>query len=527
MKKNVHWKVRRTGICLMTALFLTSVPVCVRADEASSDYVQGYETEENSLKLYLDNIHKGKVLEASAFTVSFGGIEVPVTEVADSKETAVSWYCLVDVSGSVSADQFTQETEALKAISEKMSDGDSMVIGTLGNSVTATEILTEKAAAGEAIEALEVGHEDTNLYAGIVNSLQQMEQMTSLNRKKCLVILSDGEDDQKTGFTKDEAYEAVKNSLIPVYTLAALPAQYSKEQNEFGKELGSFARMSAGGQDFMPVEDGTDGTDVGNAIVEDMRQGLILTLDISAAAEQTGQKDELLVRISFQAEDGSVREDTCYVYADDLVYPEQEESEPNPEPELDPESDSESAPGPEAEAESEPENGWMAAAGAFLVLVLVLGAVIIFRKKKAQAPEDAEKKEAEDENSGTENQPSPLYVETPKMEETESVTVLHPVDFAAIGYETVNFSLELEENRIYTLGRNSRAELILNPEDRKLSGIHCKVRWRNGVLDIWDAESTNGTFVNGVPIQKLGMATVENGQTVRLGSYEYRVITER
>lgn len=294
-EEKVRWKIRRTGICLASVLFLTSVPVCVRAEEASSDYVQGYETEENSLKLYIER-----------------------------------------------------------------------------------------------------------------DSLQKMEQMTSLNRKKCPVILSDGEDDQKTGFTKDEAYEAIKNSSIPVYTLAALPVQYSKEQNEFGKELGSFARMSAGGQDFMPVEDGTDGTYVGNGIVEDMRQGLILTLDISDAAKQAGQKD-------------------------DLIGPEQE----NPEP------DSESEPNPEPEPDPEP--------------------------------------------------------------------VLHPVDFAAIRYAEVNFSLELEENRIYMLGHDSRAELILTPEDKKLSGIHCKVRWRNGTLDIWDAESTNGTFVNGVSIRKLDMATVENG----------------
>lgn len=521
MKKKIRWKIRRTGICLASVLFLTSVPTCVRAEEASSDYVQGYETEENSLKLYIDNVDGGEIPEASAFTVKFGGTLVPVTDVADSREAAVSWYCLVDVSGSVNADQFAQETEALRAIGEKMSRGDSMVIGTLGNSVTATELLTDKEAVGEAIEALEVGHEDTNLYAGIVGSLQKMEQMTSLNRKKCLVLLSDGEDEQKTGFTKDEAYEAIKNSSIPVYTLAALPVPYSKEQNEFGKELGSFARMSAGGQDFMPVEDGTDGTYVGNAIVEDMRQGLILTLDISDAVKQAGQKDELLLRISFQAEDGSVREDTCYVYADDLIYPE-------------PESKSESEQKPESEAkpepESEPENGRMMIAGVLVVLVLVLGAVLtIIRKKNAPASEDAKKEpEKREEDSGAGNQPpEPLYVEKPELEETESVPVLHPVDFAAIGYAEVNFSLELEENRIYTLGRNSRAELILNPEDKKLSGIHCKVRWRNGALDIWDTESTNGTFVNGVSIRKLGMATVENGQTVRLGSYEYRVITER
>lgn len=515
MKKKEWRRLQRAAACFMAVSLFAVLSGSVHAENKSSDYLQGYETEENLMRLYISNVNDGSVPEAAAFTATLGGEDVPVMDVSDCGQTAITWYCLADVSGSISADQFAQEKEALQAICEHMSDGDSMVVGTLGNSVDTTELLTDKTAALEAIEALEVGHEDTNLYAGIVNSLQVMEQASgSLNRKKCLVILSDGEDDQKTGIRQEEANEAVKNSSVPVYTLAALPEGPSDEQTEFGKMLGSFARLSAGGRHFTPVLDGINGADAGQEMVEDMKRGLILTLDTSKLTSRTEGRDELLLRVFFHRADGSVLEDTCYVYAADLIRSEiEEEPEQTPEPIPEP----------------VPEQGknWIIPAGiAALFLVLATALFLFVRKKKPMADHEAAIDIPEEEKAD-ETPLEPDYVEKPKIQKSDSALVLHTVDFAAIGYEAVYFSIQMEEDRIYTLGRNSKADIIFNPEDKKLSGIHCRVRWRNKALDIWDEESTNGTFVNGVPIRKLGMATVENGQMVRLGSYEYRVITER
>lgn len=526
--------------CVLSAILLfvcSSVPSY--GAELSSEYLQGYETAEDSLTVYLDNISVGVLPGVSDFTAVLGGTEVAVTEIEDSYRTPITWYCLVDVSGSIKEDQFAQETDALRAICENLSEGDSMVIGTLGNDLNMTEPLSDRDEIQSVIDGLETGREDTNLYAAIVNSLRTMESMTSLNAKKCLVILSDGEDYQKTGYTREEAYEAVKNSSIPIYTLAALPGRPSEEELGFGKELGSFARMSPGGRDFMPVEDGMEGADVGRSIVEDMRQGLILTLDTSALVEQAGQKDELLLRLSFHGKDGSMREDTCYVYADDLVFSPFETAEETAAiTESQPETSEEATDEAEPQGQASGFPVGIAAAAALAVILLLEGFLVVKKKEKdsggkaEEAAAPGEEGLADDEkrmmDSGEQKESEKsLHDTTSPTEENRQTAVppvLHRIEFAAIGYEWVHFVVEIEEERIYTLGRNSKSDLILNPEDKKLSSIHCRIRWRNGALDVWDAGSTNGTYYNGVSVQNVGMAVVEHDQTLRMGSYEYRIM---
>ena len=73
------------------------------------------------------------------------------------------------------------------------------------------------------------------------------------------------------------------------------------------------------------------------------------------------------------------------------------------------------------------------------------------------------------------------------------------------------------------MGRTAKASILLDAEDRRLSSRHCSVICADGVLTVKDLDSTNGTFVNGIPIRQLGPTLVPSGATIRMGSYEYRV----
>lgn len=101
------------------------------------------------------------------------------------------------------------------------------------------------------------------------------------------------------------------------------------------------------------------------------------------------------------------------------------------------------------------------------------------------------------------------------------------VTFVAIGSENVRQSLTVEENRVYALGRESSvSELVLNAQDRKLSGRHCSIRVQGQCLEILDEGSRNGTYVDGAPIRGAGVVRVQSGQNIRMGSYEYRVMVQ-
>ena len=73
----------------------------------------------------------------------------------------------------------------------------------------------------------------------------------------------------------------------------------------------------------------------------------------------------------------------------------------------------------------------------------------------------------------------------------------------------------------YTIGRSQTKCNLTISRDTALSGLHCTLISNNGKIFIRDEKSTNGTFVNGVPI--LGNFELNQDDIILLGSYEYRI----
>src|SRR5206468_7670080 len=78
---------------------------------------------------------------------------------------------------------------------------------------------------------------------------------------------------------------------------------------------------------------------------------------------------------------------------------------------------------------------------------------------------------------------------------------------------TQAFVLKPGANR---LGRNEQNDLPI--DDPTVSSFHCEIDFEHGTVIVKDLGSTNGTFINSVPIRQ---AILEPGQTLRLGSVEF------
>ena len=74
-----------------------------------------------------------------------------------------------------------------------------------------------------------------------------------------------------------------------------------------------------------------------------------------------------------------------------------------------------------------------------------------------------------------------------------------------------------------TMGRKKTCDLSFE-NDSALSSIHCYLYSRDKKIFVQDNNSTNGTFVNGVPIT--GEFAVESGDVLLAGSAEYRIVQE-
>ncbi len=530
-------KIRIAAVAGMLAL---CVPMTVKAN---GTFLEGYGEKDGQLQIFCSDIVPEEET-AENIKLTLGGQEISVLSVESEKEihTPVTYYCLADVSGSMNKKQMQQIREVLTEIADGLQEGDNMVIGALANETNVSEFLADKEALGQLISDLKATGEDTNLYAGLVEGLRILQTDTNVNPRKCLVILSDGEDDQKGGITKEEAEQAVMDSSIPVYTVAVLRNADNTEMLSYAKLLGSFARMSTGGAHFAPEVDNITGAETGQAILQSMAEGLVVTVQTKG---NLPDRDTLLLRMVYTSAGGAVYEDTMELYTEDLPLGSVEPAEAPPEPSPSPDPAETSTPSfsPTPEEPRKPEGRLFILLGilAAVVLLVVTAIVVIISKKKknnrnGETEGDSSREEQEkalpegraegsQDNTGASEEIREIGtdVSADSAELQESSAEVYELRLYAIGYPQITRTIRLERGREVTVGRNSKADVVLDGEDRRLSSVHCKMRWEDGKLYVLDMGSTNGTFVNGVPIRDMGRVVLREGETIRIGSYEYRV----
>ena len=554
-----HWQ----GISLLSALcaafFFWNLSVPAGLAAGLNTFLQGYRAAEGKIEVYCSNLENaaGEEIKPELFTASVSGQPVEiidVTTVGEQKE-GITFYCLVDVSGSMNNEQMAQAKDVLYAICEGLEGDDNMVVGELGTALEVSEFLTDKEEIRGLIDALAADEDYTALYDAVIDSISALQSNKSCNPKKCLVLISDGDNKTVIGKTRQEALDAVEDSRIPVYTVAALRNSRTRQQIEDAENLGAFARQSAGGKDYVPRVDGMEASGTGEDILQDTRGGQILMIDVAGVK---AEREEVLLSIGFDAGQ-DVYTDTLYLYAADLPNPEEEPSSEPEEPGESEEGEGDALPESSESGESDDTEGassqeeiqpeslekfisenliLVCAVGAgVLLLIIVIVAVIVSsrKKKKKRALAEAEAARAAEEAARAAEEAAQREAamaaesvpEDPKPQEAVPAGPCYEVKFVAVGYENIVFTLHIPEEKTLTVGRNSKADLVLNSEDRKLSSVHFRARCMQDVMNVWDADSQNGTFVNGVPIKQIGMATVQNNDLLRVGGYEYRIFIRK
>jgi len=80
--------------------------------------------------------------------------------------------------------------------------------------------------------------------------------------------------------------------------------------------------------------------------------------------------------------------------------------------------------------------------------------------------------------------------------------------------------LRLPENSVKTVGRTARADFIV--EAPLVSRIHCRLTAAaSDQLVVEDLKSTNGTLVNGKPIDR---SVLKTGDVLTVGRVEFRIL---
>ena len=538
---------KRAGYVLLCVLLILALPLGVLAADGGDFLRSHYEVRDNVLQCFGLPLPEGGKLTVSVGTQT--DVDAALSTVArENLPTTV--YCLVDTSSCTTNYQMTQTRNVLHGLSEKLGAQDNMVIATIGGELSQGPVLSTDAERSAAIDAIKPYSGPTDLFQAIVETLDTLERSTGFHDNRFLLILSDGLDNENTSTTEDMVVERIRKSYVSVYGVSVVDYITGDTNvyyiNLHAKKLQRFADGSVGGLYFSPELNKDKAEDIAQSIWDNVQQSCVVQVDLTGVKREAGKETMLLVA---RYETGDTRyEDTLTVYTQDI-----------PEATVNPTVPAESENPSAADVVEEPQPGkkelpkWVlpvAIAGGILLIGLVVLIIVLATRKKAPAPVDQEYTGWDDgPNLEVEgdvpitgpiwNDPPTLEAETVDFPAFGSIPQTRPVsdkpqetspndpgchvELTVVGDVKREISFFLPENKAMGLGRNEKSQIIVDPNDRKLSGRNSEMYWDGKQLFVKDAGSMNKTFVNGVELVPGVMVLLEDDALLRMGAFTYRV----
>ena len=163
-------------------------------------------------------------------------------------------------------------------------------------------------------------------------------------------------------------------------------------------------------------------------------------------------------------------------------------------------------------------------AGAAVLVCAAVVTIIIITSKKKKRKEEQERLEAEkraaEEKKRKAAEDTAVTPGLKGMKFTEDRASLLPVSLLMVLPNGLKSKADIAVGDRFSIGRNSkRCDLTIS--DDMISGLHLTLSYTRGVLTVADAGSTNGTFVNGIKIDK--PRQLQNGDTIVIGKTKLNV----
>ncbi|MDD3921092.1 MAG: FHA domain-containing protein, partial [Eubacteriales bacterium] len=423
-----------------------------------------------------------------------------------------SYLILADVSGSINAKTLEDMRSIIQGVVNSLNKNDTVSITPLAVTINCQPLTNNQETIASQLEAIQTSKEDTNLFGGVVQGLQFLKTNSSAKPRKCLIVISDGMDDLVTGITREEVNKAVEEANIPVFTVAMLDSGSNAKKVEAAKVFSSFSRLSPGGLDIHWGLNETTTDEVIQQLQAVNSRCYAIQFDTADIAPADARQT---LSVSLKLTEGAIADEISVDTS--AIEPPAEEPTPEPAP-------VEPAPLPQEGGEAVPQEApgiplWAyIAAGAGIIIIII--SLLLIKKKKAASAAAAQAAMAEAAAPTTE---APGTVDPDVNAVTEPIPVRRAaveVVLTRVGIsETEQYTVPLEESLI--IGRNPAQAQMPFPQDTLLSGAHCRLNYQSGQLYVTDMGSTNGTYLNGVPIT--ATKPLQQDDVILIGSMQLRV----
>ena len=435
---------------------------------------------------------------SAEFSALVGTNNVPVKLSGTAEGIAIVF--LVDVSASLSAQQFGWIKADVLAWINALGPNDRAAIVTLGSHVrTVQDFTADKQALSDAMQPLGPHDQQTLLYQGLVQAIDLSRRLdASLPLRRAIVTLTDGMDDQKNGAGRQEVIDKLALDPTPIYGIGASAAK-DRRVDQALKDFAALVRMSGG--DFRSVNlQNLDRT------YSELRQIVGATIHLTASCSPCAPDGTATV-VRLLMTDGPQRlssegVNVRMVGADGRV--QTNPPPPPPEPAPAPAAALSSVVTPKPPPAEPAHSGWTFNVNLkFLlnsplqwlaVLALMVGgtSVVVYRviyppSKPNQRPDSTVPA------NGTNVTTSPRVSVRPGTQQDKCRLRLYP-----IGHNDLEPMDVLFQDRL-TVGRSPDSDICIS-NDSQVSAVHCALSPKDHLILVQDEKSRNGTRLNGVPV---------------------------
>ncbi|RLC16233.1 MAG: hypothetical protein DRI57_11565 [Deltaproteobacteria bacterium] len=495
-------EIRPTLIILITVFSLMMTASAAPSADISEFRITQTSTVLPEIKVYADisdadgNPVQG--IQPEQITATSGTDTVTVTDIVPFEESSegVAYILLTDISKSLKKQQFKQIRDALNAWVEAMRAEDRASVITFGNTVKVVQDFTaDKESLKSEISSLKPSDNHTQLHRGLVKAME-MGRRTDPDLPACRVIvtLSDGHDDFAGGMTQQEVLDRMREDRVPIYAIGFHNPPSTREKEAFLKTLGAFARTSGGAYY-------KAGRTQFSEMYAEMRKRILRVFVVKLSCD-TCNADGRVYRLQMNL---SVGNKSLTDGSDIRLLPAA----------YSPIVPTRLVPEPPAEPESWKKIPWPVYAGCG-TLILILLICLLRRKKAKPEPQESEVQRG----SPEQDEPRDVPVQSPEDKNAAGLVGLK-LRLTKVGGDMPSepYKVNLVDRAV--IGRSTSASDVVIPGDDEISGRHCELTLEDGMVFIRDMESTNSTFVNGVPV--MGKHRLENRDVILLGRTEFRV----
>ena len=189
-------------------------------------------------------------LEREQFSVSVGEYPAKVFGIDRFRQTGegVGYIFLVDVSKSLRSRQLVQIKRALHHWLEDMRESDRAALITFGHAVQHDLHFTnDHFTLNNAINMLAITDMETSLYHGILEAISiGRSRAPDLPTRRAIVVLSDGIDDSVAGVSLEDVVRQIREYRIPIYSIGFASEPINDRKREGMKVLSTLSRESGG-----------------------------------------------------------------------------------------------------------------------------------------------------------------------------------------------------------------------------------------------------------------------------------------